>query len=198
MTVLSSFRSLTLQMLIGCSVLGLGILAPTEAQTQSTQGSGSLNGLTPPQQVADCGTDEQCLLTQAGVCRPAQAEITRSLEMMGIVTNQATLMQIWGSQGQGCVLHTQSFSAQEGFSSIMTEELQSAGLGGDMMEIMQRNRVLTTCRFNSTVSLSQFLQIVMEQQQGTVDMLSSNPSTSTTLLLVNGAQVATCRVQRAS
>ncbi len=175
--------------------LGLGLSLPALAQTQ---GSTPSAGITPPEQLQDCGSDEACLLQNAGVCRPAQAEITRSLEMMGIVTNAPTQMQIWGPQRQGCVLHIQSLSSQEGFSSIMTEEIQEAGLSDSMMEILQRNRMLTTCLFTSSVSLTQFLQIVTEQQQGSVDLFSADPTTSTTRLLVNGSQIATCQVQRAS
>lgn len=194
--IVSPIRSMLFQSTMGLLLTaGLGITLPALAQTQGAAPSAEI---TPPEQLQDCGSDEACLLKNAGVCRPAQAEITRSLEMMGIVTNSPTQVQIWGPQGQGCVLHVQSLSSQEGFSSIMTEELQEAGLSNSMMEILQRNRVLTTCWFTSSISLSQFLQIVTEQQQGSVDMFNADPTNSTTRLLVNGSQSATCQVQRAS
>lgn len=183
-----------LQISIGCLLIsasvGIGFPHPALAQSSSPPQA------TPPIQLEDCGTDEACLLKNAGVCRPTQAQITRSLEMIGIATNSPTLMQIWGMQGESCVMYTEALSSREGFSSVMNEELQSSNLSPAMMEILQRNRVKTTCLFESPVGLSQLLQIVTEQQQGTVDLFSTGPEKNR--LLVNGRQVALCQTQRSS
>lgn len=192
----SSLRIQTLlSPLMIASGMGLG-LAETEAVKAQTLDVFAT--IEQPQQMQDCGDDEACLITNAGLCRPTQVQFRRSLEMLGISTNAPTQMQIWGLQGETCVLHTQSLSSEEGFSSITTQEMQSAGLSDSMMELMNRNRVNSTCLFDSPVGVTQFLQILTEQQKGSLDLFTTNTGTSTAQLLINGRPSARCRVQRSS
>lgn len=179
-----------------------GILPTTELPSRlSSQPSQTMLVAT---KLKSCGTDWNCFIQAARTCTPAQVRGDTFANMFGMDYTVTGLYEIWGKKENKCAWFSRSDRVQIRLSDDFRNLAAAQGMTPQQIAEYEREltseasqaRSNTICHFNQSNDLATYLEIMTrrrsDRELGFRSALSLNSSSSSSVLTINGRDIAEC------
>ncbi len=133
---------------------------------------------TEPAGPLDCGDDYACMIGAAESCRPAQATVTTTIDMFGMLITTNSSYQILGLESDQCVFYLRTGQQTIAFGDEFVQQLRDNGVTDEQIQqqLEEANRQAATvegldgtCRFHNSADLAALLGRWRDGQFSTED-----------------------------